>query len=76
MDAGPLGAAQRAALSAPPYTHPLQDIVLHSKRYGLSRPAMFATVLGREALLFVRNKNFVVTGCMQVGRARGLCVRV
>ncbi|PNH11231.1 Pleiotropic drug resistance protein 5, partial [Tetrabaena socialis] len=49
-----------------PYTHPLQDLVLHKEPYGLSAPRMWAVTMRREGLLLVRNTQFFIAGISQI----------
>ncbi|KAG2484025.1 hypothetical protein HYH03_017115 [Edaphochlamys debaryana] len=60
------GRAAQEALAAPPYTHPLQDLVITRTPFAIPRPHMFALALGREATLLRRNLDFSVAGLGQI----------
>ncbi|KAG2492020.1 hypothetical protein HYH03_009749 [Edaphochlamys debaryana] len=55
------GRAQAALVAQPPYTHELEELVLRKSKYGTSTWRMWATVLGREALLWKRGKLYLAT---------------
>ncbi|GFR39610.1 hypothetical protein Agub_g72, partial [Astrephomene gubernaculifera] len=66
LEAGELGRQLAAQVAAPPYNHPLQDLVLHSQRYGMATWPMLWAVTRREVVLFVRNPQFFIAGMVQV----------
>ncbi|KAG2491493.1 hypothetical protein HYH03_010072 [Edaphochlamys debaryana] len=61
-----VGKAAQEALAAPPYTHPLQDLVITRQPFGVSRTYMFTLALGREVILLKRNMDFSNAGLGQI----------